>query len=232
MKSKIFKVLFIEDEIALGEIIRETLELRGFQVVHHFSVRDGLTAYYTHKPDLILLDISLPDGDGYTFSRLVRQTALDTPIIFLTSRSLPQDVVTGFEQGGNDYVKKPFSIEELVIRMKALLSDKRTLLSQGVDDHQIVPIGSYQFNYLQAHLQRADKQRKLTSREAELLRILLVNRNQVLERKTILLQIWGNDDFFSGRSLDVFITKLRKYLKEDPAVQIMNIRGVGYKLLF
>lgn len=191
MKNKTAKILFVEDEAALAEIIRETLELRGFEVIHKLTAAGGMDGYYSEKPDLILLDITLPDGDGYSFARLIRQTNSTMPIIFLTSRGLPQDVVKGFEHGANDYVKKPFSIEELIVRIRVLLTEKRTLLSGIPSDEQKICIGNYMFSYLQAYLQKDDKRRKLTSREAELLKLLLVNRRQVLERKTILMHIWG-----------------------------------------
>lgn len=232
MKNSSRKILFVEDELSLAEIIKETLESRGFHVFHASSAAEGMEAYSQRRPDIILLDITLPDSDGFSFARLIRQTNMDIPILFLTSRSLPQDVVKGFESGGNDYVKKPFSIEELIVRIKALLSSNRTIFTQSSANENQFHIGKYMFNYLQAYLQKDEKKIKLTSREAELLKLLLLNRNQVLERKNILLHIWQSDDFFSGRSMDVFITKLRKYLKDDPSVQIMNVRGVGYKLLF
>lgn len=232
MKNSARKILFVEDELSLAEIIKETLESRGFDVFHAASAAEGMEAYSQRRPDIILLDITLPDSDGFSFARLIRQTNMDVPILFLTSRSLPQDVVKGFESGGNDYVKKPFSIEELIVRIKALLSSNRTIFTQSSANENHFHIGKYMFNYLQAYLQKDEKKIKLTYREAELLKLLLLNRNQVLERKNILLHIWQNDDFFSGRSMDVFITKLRKYLKDDPSVQIMNVRGVGYKLLF
>lgn len=232
MKSSVPKILFIEDEVSLAEIIKDTLESRHFTVFHVTNAMQGIEAYHQDKPDIILLDITLPDSDGYSVARFIRQTDLDTPILFLTSRSLPQDVVKGFESGGNDYVKKPFNIEELIVRIKALVSNKRTLFTQAAGDENRFDLGSYQFYYHQAFLQKEGKKIPLTAREAELLKMLLLNKNQVLERSTILRHIWGSDDFFSGRSMDVFITKLRKHLKGDPSVQIMNVRGVGYKLLF
>ena len=232
MTSNNPKILFVEDEVSLAEIIKDTLESRRFEVVHVTTATQAVEAYHGIRPDIILLDVSLPDSDGYAFARFVRQTNVAIPILFLTSRSLPQDVIKGFESGGNDYVKKPFNIEELIVRIKALLSHNRTLFTQQDSEENKFEIGSYSFYYRQAHLQKEGRRYPLTSREAELLKLLLLNKNQVLERSTILKQIWGADDFFSGRSMDVFITKLRKHLKEDPSIQIMNVRGVGYKLLF
>lgn len=225
-------ILFVEDELNLAEIVRESLESRGFAVTHRATASAALEAYYAQRPEIILLDVMLPDADGFAWARQVRATDMDTPILFLTAKSLPQDVVTGFESGGNDYLKKPFSMEELVVRIKALISKNRTLITPVADTTTPVSIGQqYIFLYHQALLQHNGQTISLTAREAELLKLFLLNRNQVMDRKSILLHIWGNDDFFTGRSLDVFITRLRKYLRHDPAVKIMNIRGVGYKLV-
>lgn len=225
-------ILFIEDEPNLAEIVRESLESRGFAVEHHATGAAGLEAYYSQRPDVILLDVMLPDADGFAWARQLRTTDMETPLLFLTAKSLPQDVVTGFESGGNDYLKKPFSMEELVVRIKALLSKSRTLIAENAHTGSPLPIGAqYIFLYHQAVLQHQGQSISLTAREAELLKLFLLNRNQVMDRKSILLHIWGNDDFFTGRSLDVFITRLRKYLRHDPEVKIMNVRGVGYKLV-
>jgi DNA-binding response OmpR family regulator len=232
MTDRRLNILFVEDELNLAEIVRESLESRSFQVTHLATASAALEAYYNQKPDILILDVMLPDADGFALARQIRATDMDTPIIFLTSRSLPQDVVTGFESGGNDYLKKPFSMEELVVRIKALTSKSRTLFREMADPDAPVIIGSqYAFHYRQALLKRNEATVSLTAREAELLKLFLLNRNQVMDRKSILLHIWGNDDFFTGRSLDVFITRLRKYLQHDPEVRIMNVRGVGYKLI-
>lgn len=225
-------ILFVEDELYLAEIVKESLESRGFKVIHHATASGALEAYYKSKPEVIILDVMLPDADGFALARQIRSTDMQSPIIFLTSKSLSQDVVTGFESGGNDYLKKPFSMEELVVRIKALTSKSRTLFGSSADFNMPMPIGTkYLFHYQSGVLKQGKDVITLTSREAELLKLFLLNRNQVMERKAILLNIWHNDDFFSGRSLDVFISKLRKYLKHDPEVKIINIRGIGYKLI-
>jgi DNA-binding response OmpR family regulator len=224
------RVLLIEDELVLAEIIRESLQSRGFIIAHAASVKDALQLYSAHPPEIIILDVMLPDGDGFSLAKQIRNTDMDTPIIFLTSRSLPQDVVEGFESGGNDYLKKPFSLEELIIRMKALLNKNRLAISINSDSRN-TKIGDYLFQYPKGVLSFAGAQRMLTTRECEILQLLILNRNQILTRQTLLLTFWENDDYFSGRSLDVFITKLRKYLKHDPSVSILNIRGQGYKLI-
>lgn len=232
MIGKQTNILLVEDELNLAEIVRESLESRGFAVTHHATATAGIEAYYSSRPDILILDVMLPDADGFALARQIRATDMETPVIFLTSKSLPQDVVTGFESGGNDYLKKPFSMEELVVRIKALTSKSRTLFGEIADPDIPVMIGTqYTFHYKQAFLKRKEDTISLTAREAELLKLFLLNRNQVMDRKSILLHIWGNDDFFTGRSLDVFITRLRKYLQHDPEVRIMNIRGIGYKLI-
>lgn len=232
MMQKPTNILFVEDELYLAEIVKESLESRGFNVTHHTTATTALESYYAIKPDIILLDVMLPDADGFAVARQIRNTDMDTPVLFLTSKSLPQDVVTGFESGGNDYLKKPFSMEELVVRIKVLTSRNRTLFGGTNNIEELAAIGTqYHFHYQHAVLKHGNNNIALTAREAELLKLFLLNKNQVMDRKSILLHIWGNDDFFTGRSLDVFITRLRKYLQHDPSVKIMNIRGIGYKLI-
>jgi DNA-binding response OmpR family regulator len=232
MIEQAINILFVEDELYLAEIVKESLESRGFAVTHQATATAALESYYSRRPDVIILDVMLPDADGFAVARQIRGNDMETPIIFLTSKSLPQDVVTGFESGGNDYLKKPFSMEELVVRLKVLTNKSRTLYESAANFDQPITIGEkYNFQYQKALLQHGGQTIELTSREAELLRLFLLNKNQVLDRKSILLHIWGNDDFFTGRSLDVFITRLRKYLQHDPSIRIMNIRGIGYKLI-
>jgi len=225
------RILLVEDEQVLAEIVRESLQSRGFVVDHITTVKEALENYYRNLPDIIVLDVMLTDGDGFTFARQIRNIDLRVPIIFLTSRSQAQDVVEGFESGGNDYLKKPFSIEELIVRIRALLS-RNGLIIKSDDAVKTSRLGKYEFEYPNGILSFFESKRTLTTRESEILQILLINKNRAVDRKTILINFWGNDDYFSGRSLDVFITKLRRYLKEDPAVSILNIRGQGYKLIY
>jgi len=224
-------ILFTEDELALAEIVKESLEAKGFEVRHVQSAAETLTEYYARKPQLLILDVMLSGESGFDIAKKIRSTDIDTPILFLTARSMPEDVVAGFEHGGNDYLKKPFSLAELVIRIKALLNKNRLAINTeiGLTEMQV---GKYSFYYTQRSLQLTGKNRELTFKEAEVLKLLIINRNNIIERKTLLMNIWGNDDFFTGRSLDVFITKLRKYLEGDTSVKILNIRGIGYKLIF
>lgn len=231
MREEKKNVLFLEDEQTLAEIIRETLETKGFSVLHCNNIADARSAFYKSKPDILVLDVMLPDGESFDLAREIRHNDMEIPVIFLTSRSVPADVVRGFESGGNDYLKKPFSIEELIIRMRALLARHRTLAVTDEPLEESVNIGKYIFSHHNSTIIYSNTRKTLTSRESELLKLMYLNKNRIIDRKTLLESIWGNDDFFTGRSLDVFITKLRKYLSKDPMVKILNIRGIGYKLI-
>ncbi|MFC5408763.1 response regulator transcription factor [Larkinella bovis] len=221
-------VLLIEDELALGLIVRDSLEVRGFTVLYAADGEEGYALFQKHKPEVVVADVMMPKLDGFSLADRIRQTDQEVPIIFLTARSQTADVVRGFELGGNDYLKKPFSIDELIVRIKALLNRGRTLRPPTPDR---LPIGRYAFDYPKQKLALNGKEVGMSHREAELLKRLYEQRNQVLERSAVLLELWGDDSFFNGRSLDVFITRLRRYLKDDPQVQIVNVRGVGYKLI-
>ncbi len=225
-------VLLVEDEPALAEIVCESLQSKGFEVIHAATAATAYKQYYQAKPDIIVLDVMLPDGDGFDIATKIRATDIETPILFLTSRSRPEDVVNGFEKGGNDYLKKPFSLAELIIRIQALLTKNRLVIKKETILHQTAAIGNYSFHYPAGILSIEGISRTLTSREAEILQLLLLCKNQMIDRNTLLMKLWGNDDYFSGRSLDVFISKLRKYLKSDTSVIIINIRGKGYKLVY
>lgn len=223
-------ILLIEDEFTLGEIVKESLESRQFTVIHCESGRIGLQKFFETKPSLVILDVMLPDADGFELARQIRQTNKEVAILFLTAKSLPQHVVEGFESGGNDYLKKPFSLEELIVRIKVLLSRDRLLIDES-ELSDVLEIGDYKFFPQRQLLQYQSETKKLSSREAELLKLLYFSRNRVIERKTILLKLWNDDHIFNSRSLDVYITRLRKYLSQDRQVQIINYRGTGYKLV-
>lgn len=224
------KVLLIEDEAVLAEIVRENLETKGFGVLHATTLSKASLLYRRSAPDIIIIDVMLPDGNGFDWVTALRQTDDHTPIIFLTSRSQTEDVIKGFEQGGNDYLKKPFSIAELVVRMKALLKKGQQPVSSA-QEMVALEIGKMIFYYPAGEIHDSDKVIQLTSREADLLRLLFANRNRSVNRNEILQRLWGNTDYFSGRSLDVFISKLRKYLSANDAVKVVNVRGIGYKLV-
>ncbi|MDB4094150.1 response regulator transcription factor [Flavobacteriaceae bacterium] len=227
MERKI-TLLLAEDEPSLGQIIKESLETRGFDVLLCKNGEKALEVYKTKNPKLLILDIMMPKKDGITLAKDIRLENTEIPIIFLTSKSQIQDVVEGFHSGGNDYLKKPFSMEELIVRINNLLQN--TALQEP---HNITKLGDYVFDFTKQTLQfKNNSSSKLTHREAHLLFHLIKNKNKVLERSLILNKLWGNDDYFSSRSMDVFITKIRKKLKEDQTIQILNVRGFGYKLIY
>ncbi|NNM23377.1 MAG: response regulator transcription factor [Flavobacteriaceae bacterium] len=220
------KILLAEDETALGQIVKESLETKGFEVCFCTNGEEALEVYYKEKPKLLVLDVMMPKKDGFTLAREIRALDPRIPILFLTAKSQPRDVVEGFNLGGNDYLKKPFSMEELIVRIKNLLNQNGDLETEEVE------LGEYHFKFKSQTLQFKDEDHiKLTHREAHLLYHLFNNRNQVLERSIILKKLWGNDDFFNARSMDVFITKLRKKLSKDPNIKIINVRGYGYQLV-
>jgi len=221
------KILLAEDEPSLGQIIKESLETRNFEVLLCANGEEAYKVYKTEKPLLLVLDVMMPKKDGFTLAKEIREENQDIPIIFLTAKSQTEDVVEGFSLGGNDYLKKPFSMEELIVRINALLKRGKDELNDGP-----IKIGNYIFNLKKQTLEIATEIENLTHREAHLLYYLIKNKNQVLERSFILKKLWGDDDFFNARSMDVFITKLRKKLKNDPAIQILNVRGYGYKLIY
>lgn len=224
--SKI-RVLLAEDELALGSIVKESLESRGFEVILCGDGQSAWESYLQHKPDVLVLDVMMPKKDGFTLASEIRKTDTLTPILFLTSKGQSEDVVKGFSMGATDYIRKPFSMEELIVRIKAHL-DRQGGQAQPSD---WLPLGTYSFHPKRQLLKLGVQEIKLTSRESLLLELLLSRKNEIAERSLILNQIWGTDDFFTARSMDVFITKLRKKLQEDAAVQILNVRGYGFKLV-
>lgn len=225
------KVLLIEDEAQLAQIVKDSLETRGFRMFCAADGEAGIMMYHKHKPDVIVLDIMMPSMDGFTLTSEIRREDQKTPIIFLTAKSQTADVVKGFELGGNDYLKKPFSMDELIVRINSLLARSQPAVEETPPEGDTVQIGQYLFNYTKQTLTRNNHSEFLSHRETEVLWRLVRHRNQVMERKPILLDLWGDDNFFNARSMDVFITKLRRYLKDDPRIQIVNIRGIGYKLI-
>ena len=226
MERKI-TILLAEDEPSLGQIIKESLETRGFDVLLCENGEKAFEVYKTEKPKLLVLDVMMPKKDGFTLAKEIRLENDDIPIIFLTSKSQTQDVVEGFHVGGNDYLKKPFSMEELIVRINNLL--QRSELQKSSN---ILKVGNYIFDFPKQTLQfKNNVSSQLTHGEAHLLFHLIKNKNNVLERSIILKKLWGNDDYFNSRSMDVFITKIRKKLSQDQSVQILNVRGYGYKLI-
>lgn len=220
------KILYVEDEPFLGKIVKESLESRSFEVN---MVADGnlvLKAFEQFKPDICVLDVMLPNKDGYTLGNEIRQLKPTLPIVFLTAKTQTDDVLKGFQSGGNDYIRKPFSMEELIVRINNLLQMSNS--SKGIAPSGSVQLGKYEFLPQKYELRLNENCRKLSYRETELLKIFTENRNFTVSRKEILMKIWGDDSFFNSRNLDVYITKLRDYLKEDEALELMTIKGVGY----
>lgn len=220
-------ILLAEDEPALGQIIKESLETRDFNVLLCENGEKAYQTYKADKPELLVLDVMMPKKDGFTLAKEIRMEDDAIPIIFLTAKSQTQDVVEGFTIGGNDYLKKPFSMEELIVRIHNLLN--RTKLQKS---SEIMKIGDFTFDFPKQTLQYQEEEKvQLTHREAHLLFHLIKNKNEVLDRSLILNKLWGTDDFFTARSMDVYITKLRKKIKADGSLQIVNVRGFGYKLI-
>ena len=219
------KVLLAEDEPSLGQILKESLETRDFEVWHALNGEKALEYYKSHQPDVLVLDVMMPKKDGFTLAKEIREEDPRIPIIFLTAKSQTKDVLDGFAHGGNDYLKKPFSMEELIVRIQGLLD--RVDLKKKYDN---IPLGHYSFNPIKQRLQYSNEEILLTNRESELLLHLYQKKNEILDRTFILKKLWGDDDFFNARSMDVFISKLRKKLSKDPNIRIINVRGYGYKL--
>lgn len=220
------KILLAEDELALGAIVKESLETRGFEVVFCADGEEAKLKYEEEEPEILVLDVMMPKKDGFSLVKEIRKKDDRIPIIFLTAKSRTEDVVEGFGYGANDYLKKPFSMEELIVRIKALIDRKGTNRAS-----ETVEIGKYSFNYSRQVLSFNGTEESLTHREAQLLNELYLHKNDLTERTLILNTLWGSDDFFNARSMDVFITKLRKKLSKDDAIQILNVRGYGYKLV-
>ena len=225
MVNKI-KILLAEDEAALGQIIKESLETRDFEVILCDNGEKAIEKYKSENPEILVLDVMMPKKDGFTVAKEIRVIDNTIPILFLTAKSQTADVVEGFSIGGNDYLKKPFSMEELIVRIYNLVNRTETQKTA-----EVLELGNYTFNFPKQQLQyKSEIAIQLTHREAHLLFHLLKNKNQVLDRSIILNKLWGTDDFFSARSMDVFISKLRKKLKQDHTLKIINVRGFGYKL--
>jgi two-component system OmpR family response regulator len=224
------RILLAEDDPNLGILLQEYLEAKDFETV---LCTDGDKAFKTFSKqqfDFVLLDVMMPVKDGFTVAAEIRTINKKIPIIFLTAKSMKEDTLKGFNLGADDYITKPFSMEELVVRINAVL--RRTEAYQlATSDEQFFELGDFVFDHERQLLKYHDKEMKLTTKESELLHLLCLNRNGVLERNYALNAIWGDDNYFNGRSMDVYIAKLRKHLKPEPRIEIINIHGKGFKLL-
>jgi len=222
--SKI-NILYVEDEPFLGRIVKESLESRDFVVHMATDGKQALATFREAEPEICVLDIMLPVKDGYTLATEIRQLNPSVPIIFVTAKTQTEDVLKGFESGGNDYLRKPFSMEELIVRITNLL---KMTQQKNYNTREVLTVGEYEFWVSRYELKYKDRIKKLSQREARLLKRLCESKNTTVSRKDILMELWGDDSFFNSRNLDVYITKLRDYLKDDPSVQIITIKGIGY----
>lgn len=222
------KILLVEDDTSLGFVISDQLKRDGYQVTLCTDGAEGFKRFNEDNFHLCIFDVMMPKKDGFTLAREVRKLNHEVPILFLTAKSMTEDKVEGFKAGGDDYLTKPFSIEELQMRVIALL--KRVNINVEADDEKNIEIGAYVFDVENYTLTSNNQSKSLTKKEAHILKILAKFKNQVVSREMILNAVWGQDDYFVGRSLDVFITKLRKYFKDDASISISNIHGVGFKL--
>ena len=221
------KILLAEDDVNLGFVVKDNLEHHGFLVDLCNNGEEALNQFRTDTYDVCILDIMMPKMDGFAVATCIRAVNSNIPILFLTAKTLKEDRLQGFLLGGDDYITKPFSIEELICRIRVFLKRSKS------DFHQqdsFIPIGKYLFNHDRLTLQAKEEEKMLTQKEADILLILCLAKGEVVKRNEILTKVWGDDDYFIGRSLDVFISRLRKYLADDPTVQITNHHGVGFKL--
>jgi DNA-binding response OmpR family regulator len=228
------KILLVEDDINLGDVLRDYLELQDYEVIRAQDGVEGLETFNSQAFDLLILDVMLPRKDGFTLATEIRAINHLVPIIFLTARGQTDDLVTGFNAGCDDYITKPFSSRELELRIGAILRRCRQLENIGLPSNLnlggVYSLGKYIFDSSNHELRIADKRISLTTKEVELLRILYSYKNQLITREKALKTVWGSDNYFIGRSMDVFITKLRKYLKDDPDISIVNVHGTGFRL--
>ncbi|MBS1751656.1 MAG: response regulator transcription factor [Bacteroidetes bacterium] len=224
------KILYVEDEIFLAKIVKESLESRGYEVLLEMDGGEAVARFNADPPDVCVLDIMLPNKDGFSIAEEIRAVNNGVPIIFLTAKTQTTDLVKGFHTGGNDYIRKPFSMEELIVRIENALRYKNNNSATGVQKDNII-IGNYIFNSNRQTLTVGKEEKKLSFRESELIRLLYENREKIIDRRDILNVLWGSDSFFNSRTLDVYITKIRGYLKNDPALQIITVKGIGYRFV-
>jgi DNA-binding response OmpR family regulator len=229
MENRKIRILLAEDDENLGLLLKEYLQAKEYEVDLYKDGEKAYKGFQNNYYDICILDVMMPVKDGFTLAREIRMAESKMPILFLTAKSMKEDVIEGFSLGADDYMTKPFSIEELLMRIEAIL--RRTRKDTVTSGQAVYQIGNYTFDATKQTLQLGDEVRKLTTKESELLKYLCVNRNSVLDRNFALKTIWVDDSYFNARSMDVYITKLRKYLKDDPSIEIINVRGKGFKLI-
>ena len=226
--SKI-KLLVVEDDPNLGQILSEYLEFKGFEVKLRKDGEEGITSFYEDQFDMCILDLMMPKKDGFSVAKEIRQVNSDIPIVFLTAKSMKQDVIQGFEIGADDYITKPFSMEELLLRLNAIL--KRSGKTEGSEFPREFSLGNLKYIYDENQLETTSQKIKLTTKENELMRIFLENINKTVNRSYALKKIWRDDTYFNARSMDVYIANLRKYLQDEPGLKIVTVHGEGFKLI-
>mgnify|MGYP001604073607 CR=1 FL=1 len=227
------KILLVEDDPNLGMLLQDYLQLKGkFDVTLCKDGEEGIKAYTQTQYDICILDVMMPKKDGFTLAKEIRKINKNVPIIFATAKAMMEDKTEAFNLGGDDYITKPFRIEELLLRIQALLK-RASETNKKATEQEITKfkLGKYQFDYIAQLIIDDESQQKVSTKEAELLRLLCLKKNEVLTREEALISIWHDDNYFNGRSMDVFLSKLRKYLRDDPGVEIINVHGKGYKLL-
>lgn len=220
-------ILYVEDDESLSFVTRDNLELQGYRITYCADGRAAREVIREQEFDLCILDVMLPEIDGFTLAEEIRKLDAHVPILFLTAKSLKEDRIRGLKIGADDYITKPFSIEELILKIEVFLRRSRVVQPSG----RVLKVGRFELDHPNLVLRLQDQERRLTQKEADLLKLLAEHRNEVLQRSTILKKIWGQDDYFLGRSLDVFISRLRKYLRSDDDLKIENIHGVGFRLV-
>ena len=226
MNEKKTNLLLVEDELMLAEILTDTLTDKGFNVRTVYVGLSALEAWRKERADVIVTDVMMPKMDGYSLVKALRREGCTAPILFLTARSATEDVVNGFEVGGNDFLRKPFAIDELIVRVNSLLGRTQSI----VPNENVFNIGRFEFYPAESKISSVKGNVSLSAREAQVLLRLCRNMNQTVETESLLRELWGDDSFYNLRSLNVFVSRLRRHLEEDESVEIVNIRGVGYKL--
>jgi len=229
MENRIIRILLAEDDENLGMLLKEYLQAKDYEVDLYKDGEKAYRGFQNKYYDICVLDVMMPLKDGFTLAKEIRMSNSTMPILFLTAKSMKEDVIEGFSLGADDYMTKPFSIEELLMRIEAIL--RRTRKDSVSSTQSVFHVGKYSFDAVKQTLQFDDDVRKLTTKESELLKYLCVNKNTILDRNFALKTIWVDDSYFNARSMDVYITKLRKYLKNDPTIEIINVRGKGFKLI-
>lgn len=224
------RILVAEDDANLGMVLKEFLKAKGFEITLTVNGKEAMDKFSTEIFDFCILDVMMPIKDGFSVAEDIRKADKNIPILFLTAKTMKEDTIKGLKLGADDYITKPFNMEELILRINAIL--RRTTETSDIKDKNNIQVGKYLFNYNQQLLICDGISQKLTSKETELLYILAINAFQNVERNVILKKIWGDDNYFNGRSMDVYIAKLRKYFKDDNTVEIMNIHGSGYRLIY